>query len=134
MQTVKLKYLEDIKQLVIRNSFSGRIHQSTLLQNNCRKQVIKTSTKELLSKLQAKSLKNYQYDTTAVMKTKGHFTMAASGIKIMLQSARKYHRRNPKPYRNQQINWSCKSSVWSPHNTGLRQRYCKQTIMGHSKI
>ena len=36
--------------------------------------------KELLSKLQAKSLK----DIAAVMKTKGHFAMAASEIKTML--------------------------------------------------
>ena len=31
IQTVKLKYLEDKKQLVIRNTLSGRNHRSTLL-------------------------------------------------------------------------------------------------------
>ena len=49
--------------------------------------------------------------------------MAASEIKTMLESARKYPRENPEPYRNQPINSSCKSIVWSPHNTSLHQRY-----------
>ena len=122
MQTVKLKCLEDIKQLVIRNTFSGRNHRSTLLQNKCRKQAIKTSTKELLSKLQAKSLKNHQNDIVAVMKTKRHFATVASEIKTMLQSRRKYPRPNPKSYRNQPIISSCKSIVWSSHNTIVHQR------------
>ena len=123
MLTVKLKYLEDVKQLVIRNTFSGRNNRSALLQNKCRRQAIKTSTKELLSTLQAKSLKNHQNDIAVVVKTKIHFTMVASEIKTMLQSARKYPRQNPKPYRNQPISLPCKSIVWSPHNTSLHQRY-----------
>ena len=50
-KTVKLKYPEDIKQLVTENTFSVRNHRSVLLQNKCRtKKRIKTSTKELLSK------------------------------------------------------------------------------------
>ena len=40
--------------------------------------------KELLNKLQAKSLKNHQNDIAAVMKTKRHFAMVASEIKTML--------------------------------------------------
>ena len=57
------------------------------------------------------------------MKTKRCFVMAASEIKTMLQSARKYPWQNLKPYRNQPINSSCKSIIWSPHNTSLHQRY-----------
>ena len=82
MQTVKLKCLEDIKQLVISTHSAEEI-----ILHSCRisaEKVIKTSTKELLSKLQAKSLKNHQNDIAAVMKTKGHFAMAASEIKTML--------------------------------------------------
>ena len=57
------------------------------------------------------------------MKTKRHFAMPASEIKTMLQSARKNPRKNAKPYRKQPNNSSCKSIVWSPHNTSLQQRY-----------
>ena len=44
------KDLEDIKQLVIKNTFSGRNHGSMLLWNKCRKKVKKTSTTDLLNK------------------------------------------------------------------------------------
>ena len=49
--------------------------------------------------------------------------MAATEIKTMLQSVRKYPQQNSKTYKNQPINSPCKSIVWSPHNTSLHQRY-----------
>ena len=49
--------------------------------------------------------------------------MAASEIKTLLYSVRKYPQQNPEPYRNQQINLLCKSNDWFPHNTSLYQRY-----------
>ena len=54
--------------------------------------------------------------------------MAVSEIKTMLQSARKYPQQNPEPYRNQPINFLCKSIDWFPHNTILCQKHLQADL------
>ena len=56
--------------------------------------------------------------------------MAASEIKTMLQSVRKYSQQNPEPYRNQPINLLWKSIDLFPHNTTLYQRYLQTDLNG----
>ena len=56
--------------------------------------------------------------------------MAASEIKTMLQSVRKYPQQNTEPYRNQPNNSLCKSIDWFPQNTRLYQRYLQKDFNG----
>ena len=70
-------------------TFSDKKHsaEEIIERHSCRivqKNGIKISTKELLSKLQVKSLKNHQNEITTVMKTKGCFAMTTSEIKASL--------------------------------------------------
>ena len=92
-KNVKQKCLEDIKELVIKNTFSRRNHRNMFLYNKCRQKLQKYPQRSSIVKIHAKSLQNHQKEIATVIKN--YFAMAASEIKTML-----YPQQNPEPYRN----------------------------------
>ena len=119
---LKLKYLGDINQLVIKNTYTRR-NQSTLY--SCRinlekkyKNIHKGVPNWSLRLIDCKIINN---EIVTVIKRNWHSAMVAFKNKTVLYPLRKYIQQKSKPCRNQPINLLIQSRDWFLHKTSFYQ-------------